>query len=115
MCENVIPQIVLAAHREATALDEAADSNFVVRHRDVPAEVIGGEETFLAAVAHVVADASVGFLVIKQQQLGDEALLAGLERAAILRLLVVLHVRPQALGARVLLAAYLTEIRRGVD
>ena len=63
MRQDVIAQVIFSAHWKPTAIDEAINANSIVWHRNVTSEVIGGEETFLAEMTHVISLTEVDFLV----------------------------------------------------
>lgn len=54
MTQNVISQIIFAPDGESTAFDETIDFDLRVRDCDVPAKMVGREESFLALITLLV-------------------------------------------------------------
>lgn len=73
MRQNVISQVVFTSDRETTAFNEAIRTNTIMRNGDVTPKVVGGEETFLTKMAHVISLAKMDFLRMKKIELSMEA------------------------------------------
>jgi hypothetical protein len=62
MRQNVISEIILSSDGETTAFNEAVGSNAIMRNGDVTTEMVGGKETFLAEMTHVISLTEMNFL-----------------------------------------------------